>query len=118
MTEEGCAKYVYSKEQWAGATFGAKRNDSKPLFGPPRRIISPGSTSLTNSASTAVRAQLSDAAMYVPDLSCLPMQRGLYPLGSLIAKTSPRLLRIVNEYAPTTSFERRSKAQNQSCSSF
>ena len=42
---------------------------------------SPGSTSLTNSAPTVSRAQVSEDKKYV--LSLLPIQSGLKPNGSL-----------------------------------
>lgn len=59
--------------------------------------ISPGSTSLTNSASTVSRAHVSEVMKYV--LSLFPIQSGLKPNGSLTPINFLGLV-ITSEYAP------------------
>ena len=63
--------------------------------------ISPGSTSLINSAPTVSRAHVSDDKKYA--LSLLPMQSGLNPKGSL-APISFLGLITISEYAPLIFF--------------
>ena len=91
----GLAKYIYSKIHFAHLSHLCAIFEDIPdgvIV-----TISPGRTSLTNSAPTASRAHVSDARMYA--LSRLPMHKGLKPNSSL-APISLRGLITISEYAP------------------
>ena len=70
--------------------------DLSPSF--PITTISPGSTSLINSAPVVSSAHDSDATTYAPSW-VFPMHNGLNPSGSLNAMSLVAVIRM-HEYAP------------------